>query len=101
MTKKLMTKILSALSALFLLCVLTVAVARADDAKPADDDGYQKVDGNMLQQGETIPANRLVAGAYGFIFAAVAVWVATVASRSKRVEEEMEELKRKLAAKGK
>jgi len=97
MSKNLFMKILSAL---FLLCVLTVAVARADEPKK-DPDGYEKVDANMLAQGETIPANRLVAAAYGFIFAAVAVWVATVASRSRRVEEEMDELKKKLEAKGK
>ena len=97
MSKKRISQILSAL---FFLGVLGLAVARADEPKK-DDDGYEKVDGAMTQNGETIPANRLVAAAYGFIFASVAVWVATVASRSRRVEEEMDELKKKLEAKGK
>jgi hypothetical protein len=54
-----------------------------------------------MQSGESIPASRLVATAYGFIFASVAVYVASVVSRSRRVEEEMLELKKKLEAKAK
>ncbi len=54
----------------------------------------------MLQPGETIPASRLVAGAYGFICAAVVVWVGSVARRARRLEDEVDELKKKLAARG-
>ena len=63
--------------------------------------GYEPVNGNMMmQRGEFIPADRLVAGAYGFILAAVVVWVASVAARAARVEREAEALRRKLEKAG-
>jgi hypothetical protein len=68
-------------------------------AQPKTDDGWEKVDGNMMAPGETIPASRLLGAAYGFIFAALVVWVASVASRTRRVEEEMQSLKDTLSAK--
>ena len=61
-----------------------------------DAEGFEPVNGDMMQKGESIPASRLVALAYGFIFASVLVWVGSVARRSRRVEEEMEALKKKL-----
>jgi hypothetical protein len=65
--------------------------------QPAKDgEGFEPVNGDMLQPGESIPASRLVALAYGFIFVSVMVWVGSVARRSRRVEEEMEALKKKL-----
>ena len=91
-----MKKILVSLAFLFLL----VGVAAAQENKP-DSEGWQPANGDMLQKGESIPASRLVAGAYGFIFAAVVVFVAAVVARTRKVEEEMDDLKRKLEAKGK
>jgi hypothetical protein len=73
-----------------------VARAQAPAAPAKDKDGYEQVDGSMMQQGETIPASRLVGAAYGFIFAAVVVWVVTVARRTRRLEDEVEQLRRKL-----
>lgn len=76
-----------------------VACAQAPSAAAAkDSDGYEKVDGSMMQQGETIPASRLVGAAYGFIFAAVVGWVITVARRTRRLEDEVETLRRKLGS---
>jgi hypothetical protein len=87
-----MKKLLFAIAALCLLAV----VARAQPAPGKDAEGFEPVNGGMMQKGESIPAARLVAGAYGFILAAVVVWVASVAVRARRVEDELEELRRKL-----
>jgi len=76
------------------------AAAFAQDAPKKDNEGFEPVNGDMLQPGESIPAARLVAGAYGFICAAVVVWVASVARRARRLEDEVDELKKKLAARG-
>ncbi len=77
-------------------------VALAQSAPPAakDNEGFEPVNGDMMQKGESIPASRLVGLAYGFIFAAVTVWVATVARRARRLEDEVEALKKKLQANG-
>ena len=74
--------------------------ALAQGAPPKDSEGFVPVNGDMMQPGETIPAARLVGAAYGFICAAVVVWVATVARRARRLEDEVDELKKKLAARG-
>ncbi len=92
-----MKKIL--LTITFLLGLSALAMAQAPPP-PKDSEGYEPVSADMMDKGESIPANRLVGAAYGFIFAAVVVWVASVAARSRRVEDEMNELKRKLEAKG-
>lgn len=78
------------------LCGLTLSFAQEGKK---DNEGFEPVNGDMMQPGESIPASRLVALAYGFIFAVVLVYVASVARRSRRVEEEMDELKRKLQQK--
>jgi hypothetical protein len=83
----------------FVLAFFGIAAAQSPPAK--DKDGYEPVSADMMEKGESIPASRLVAGAYGFIFAAVVVWVSSVTARSRRVEEEMDELRRKLEGKGK
>lgn len=75
-------------------------VALAQEAPKKDNEGFEPVNGDMLQPGESIPAARLVAGAYGFIFVAVVVWVATVARRARRLEDEVDALKKKLTARG-
>ncbi len=76
------------LLALFVWCV----PAFAADGK-ADPEGFEPVKEEDLQSGESIPASRLVAGAYGFMFAAVVVYAATLASRTRKVEEELEQLR--------
>jgi hypothetical protein len=85
-----------------IVCLVVVllgfaAAAFAQDAPKKDAEGFEPVNGDMLQPGESIPASRLVAGAYGFIFGAVVVWVASVARRARRLEDEVVELKKKLA----
>jgi hypothetical protein len=72
----------------------------AQEGPKKDSEGFEPVNGDMLQPGESIPAARLVAGAYGFICAAVVVWVVSVAQRTRRLEDEVDELKKKLAARG-
>ncbi len=81
----------------FLAFFLGGLAAAQEPPKKAGDE-WEAVNGDMMQPGETIPANRLVAAAYGFICAAVVVWVASVARRARRLEDEVEDLKKKLAA---
>jgi len=84
----------------------SAAPAFADDPPPppatqaaADkDEGFEKVDGSM-QKGESIPADRLVGAAYGFILAAFVGFAVSVALRGRRVEEELDALRRKLEGK--
>jgi hypothetical protein len=78
------------------LLLLVLAGAAAAQTPPKDNEGFEPVASDMMSRGESIPANRLVGAAYGFIFAAVTVWVGSVAARTRRVEEEIEGLKRKL-----
>jgi hypothetical protein len=94
-----MKKLLQAL-VLALLALTAVSPARAQPERKPDAEGFEPVDGSMMQKGESIQASKLVAGAYGFIFAAVIVYAATVAARARRVENELDEIKRKLDAKG-
>jgi hypothetical protein len=90
------------LHALALVCLLAgTAFAQEPPSKDKDAEGYEKVDSDMMQKGESIPANRLVGAAYGFIFAAIVVYVVSVVSRGRRVEDEIDALMRKLDAKGK
>jgi hypothetical protein len=79
---------------LLILVLLFAPAAFAQDNNK--DEGWQKVDGSMMAQGETIPASKLVGAAYGFIWVALLVWVASVAARTRRVEEEIESLRQKL-----
>jgi hypothetical protein len=81
--------------------MLTFSFTAALAQPKPDEQGWEKVDANMMQAGESIPASRLVAIAYGFIFAAVTVFALSVSVRTRRVEEEMDALMRKLDAKGK
>jgi len=84
---------------LALFVALVSGVALAQEPKK-DAQGWEPVNGDMMQKGESIPASRLVAAAYGFIFAAVVVYVASVARRARRLEDEVEALKKKLQARG-
>ncbi len=68
-------------------------------AQQKDSEGFEPVNGDMMQKtGESIPASRLVGAAYGFICAAVVVYVASVARRARRLEDEVDALKKKLQA---
>jgi hypothetical protein len=71
-------------------------MAFAQEGPKKDDEGFEAVNGDMLQPGESIPASRLVGAAYGFICVAVIVWVGSVARRARRLEDEVDELKKKL-----
>jgi hypothetical protein len=73
-------------------------VALAQEPPKKDNEGFEPVNGDMMQPGESIPASRLVGAAYGFICVAVVVWVASVARRARRLEDEVEELKKKITA---
>ena len=83
----------------FFLTLLFAAPAFALQPQK-DPEGFEPVASDMMQKGESIPAVRLVAAAYGFIWAAVLVWAYTVAQRTRRLEDEVAELKRKLEKKG-
>lgn len=73
--------------------------AFAQGAPQKDAEGFEPVNGDMMQKtGESIPASRLVGAAYGFICAAVVVYVASVARRARRLEDEVDALKKKLQA---
>jgi len=75
-------------------------MASAQEGPKKDNEGFEPVNGDMMQSGESIPASRLVGAAYGFICVAVIVWVASVARRARRLEGEVDELKKKLQARG-
>ena len=83
-----------------LLIIALLGLGSLALAQPKDD-GWEKVDGSMTAAapGETIPANKLVGGAYAFILVALVVWVGSVASRTRKVEDEVESLRQKLAKK--
>jgi hypothetical protein len=69
---------------------------KADAPKP-DKEGFVPVQPNeTLSPSETLPGNGLVGAAYGFILAAMVVWIASVAVRARRVEEELEALRAKI-----
>jgi CcmD family protein len=63
----------------------------------AAQDGFVPVDAPMNPQ-DTIPAPRLVAIAYGFIWVVLFGYVWSVRSRLGRVEREMETVSRRIAA---
>jgi hypothetical protein len=79
----------------------TFAFTSAFAQDKPNDEGWQKVDSGMMQTGESIPASRLVSIAYGFIFASVVVFAVSIAVRTRRVEDDMDDLRRKLEQKGK
>jgi|GEM_PF-2576068 len=68
------------------------------DPRGDGDEGFEKVDGSMLK-GESIPADRLVGAAYGFILLAFVTYAVSVALRGRRVEEELDALRKKLEGK--
>ena len=87
---------------LMLLAALCLpGLVAADEAPPAakTDDGFEKIDASMMQRGESIPANRLVGAAYGFFLVAFVGYAVSVARRTRRVQDEVEAMTRKLEAK--
>lgn len=84
------------LALLFFVLFFGGGIAWAEPSAPPASDGWQQVDGSMLARGESIPASRLVGAAYGFIFVAMVVWVASVARRARRLEDEVAVLEKKL-----
>jgi hypothetical protein len=84
--------------AIAVVCALAVGGAVYAQTPPPqkDAEGFEPVNGDMMQKGESIPASRLVAAAYGFICVAIVAWVASVVMRTRRVEDELDALQRKL-----
>jgi hypothetical protein len=99
-------KTLRALIVLFALAapVALASWARADGPPPpkTDSEGFVPVAPNeQLAPGESIPGNRLVGVAYGVILGAMVVWIASVAVRARRVEDELAQLRARIEAAGK
>ncbi len=82
-----------------MMFVLLLLLGGGTALAAADKEGFEPVNGDMMARGESVPAPRLVAGAYGFIFGALLLYVATVVLRTRRLEEEMQELKRRIEKK--
>lgn len=89
------------------LCLLA-GVAFADlppgppPAPKPDKEGFVPVSDADLQKArvdESVPAPGLVAGAYGFIFAAIALYTLRVARRAHRIEGEINDLSARIAKK--
>lgn len=78
---------------------VSAARAQAPAAKP-DAEGFvpeaRPMDMTNAAAKENIPATPLVAGAYGFIWLAVLVYVGTVAARAGRLTKEVAVLQQKL-----
>jgi hypothetical protein len=84
------------LLSIFAVCLFFTGLAFAEAKHTQDAEGFEPVASDMLQRGESIPASRLIAAAYGFIFVALTVWVGSVAARARRVEEELMALRKKI-----
>lgn len=89
-------------SALFALALLAAPTLRADEEKKTGGEGgWQPVQTQMVQPGESFEAKNLVAVAYGFIWVMVAGFVYTVWRRADRLEKEIEALRAQVKAKEK
>lgn len=97
------------LATLMLLCIMALAgraladpaappAAPATPAAPPAPTGkdWETVNGAMFDPGETLPASRLVAIAYGFIWVMVAGFVTTVWLRAGKLEGEIADLDRRI-----
>ena len=82
----------------FLLGWLVPTVALAQGAGDKSNGDWENVPGGMMMQrpGESIPASTLVGAAYGFIWLMVAGFVVSVWRRQQRLEQELDELRRRL-----
>ena len=95
--------IVRALSLVVALCALPSAAIAADApaaaaAKPTDD-GWQAVNTQMVQPGESFEAKNLVGVAYGFIWVMVAGFVVSVWRRAGRIDREIESLRAQIKQK--
>ncbi len=81
-----------------LLALAAPSFAQQTPARPAaSQDGFVPVDA-PVNANDTIPAPRLVAIAYGFIWVVLFGYLWSVRSRLGRVEREMETVSRRIAA---
>jgi CcmD family protein len=85
------------LHALMLIAVLAGPAFAQEPAKPAAQDGFVPVD-SPVNPNDVMPAPRLVAIAYGFIWVVLFGYLWTVRSRLARVEREMETVSRRVSA---
>lgn len=91
-----MTRLIRCARLALFAAILGGATLSFAQPKP-DSEGFVPVSPNeQLAPGEVLPASRLVATAYGFILAALVVWVGSVAVRSRKVELELEQLRQKI-----
>lgn len=75
---------------------ISLAQSEPTPAAKKDTEGFEPVTDAELGKGEVMPASRLVAGAYGFILAALVVWTVSVAVRSSKVSADLEALRKKI-----
>lgn len=85
----------------WLFCLL-LALPGAARAQQPDSEGFVKesLPPDMNPKKENISATPLVAAAYGFIWLAVLGFAVSVALRSRRLEEEVAALRRRLEGRG-
>lgn len=79
-----------------LVVAMAPSLALAQTAQTAND-GFVKVEGRPV---ETIAANPYIGGAYGFIWAAVLVYVIFVARGLSKANADLDDLRRRLDRKG-
>lgn len=89
-------KPLATLALLFVLAAPLAAQQQPAPKTPAAQDGFVPIDAPISAQ-DTIPAPRLVAIAYGFIWVVVFGYVWSVQSRLSRVERELDAVSRRVA----
>ena len=92
-------KLLATLALIFVLAAPLAAQPQpaAPKAPQAAQDGFVPVDTPISPQ-DSIPAPRLVAIAYGFIWVVIFGYVWSVQSRLSRVERELEAVSRRVPA---
>lgn len=89
-------KLLHVVALLVVLFAAPVLGSQEPQKPAAAQDGFVPVDAPMNPQ-DTIPAPRLVAIAYGFIWVVLFGYLWSVRSRLARVEREMETVSRRLS----
>jgi CcmD family protein len=95
-----MRTIAGAVVALFLILAPAVIHAQQPAGKPtAAQDQYVPVDKPMNAQ-DTLPAPRLVAVAYGFVWVVLLAYVWSIRKRLSTVEHEIDAVARRTASRG-
>jgi CcmD family protein len=92
-----MKRLILVAAALLALAVPSFAQQPAPTRPTASQDGFVPVDA-PANANDTIPAPRLVAIAYGFIWVVLFGYLWSVRSRLARVEREMETVSRRVSA---